>query len=453
MSDYQLDVWCRTVGQRRVSALLLLGYPAEDVPRTAQRMAARYGFVLACLPLGADESAVLRDLARAVDGGAGEALSRAVRLARLLAEAGKSAESADFDPSRLCELAQEATGIVFVARRPRAGEIGAPVLADGVEVGHVSAVLPGGSGDALAEVGVRLTVEAAMRLIAVRDRADELPVRTRGQVLREILVASGQHLNELVPRARALGLAIDDWHLVLAVETTGRQQSELERVTFAEIVGGAALRSVGRSAGGSGEGSGTGWHLAFAEGTPLLVRTWRRDPGVRAAHQIRTTATAIRAELAERFPDWQVRCGAGSVHEGVEGLRTSWAESRAALLSDMPGHGSVPDPVVLFDDLGLHRMLVEWFATGAARTAVRDILAPLDAQGPAKAATMVRTLRVYLDNQGSISSTATALNLHRNAITYRLKQITALLETDLSDPDHRLAVHLACRAWQYRAEE
>jgi DNA-binding PucR family transcriptional regulator len=77
---------------------------------------------------------------------------------------------------------------------------------------------------------------------------------------------------------------------------------------------------------------------------------------------------------------------------------------------------------------------------------VRDQLAPLEKLGAARADTAIRTLAVYLDEQGSIIKTAQKLHLHRNAVTNRLRAITELLDVDLTDPDQRLVLQLACRA-------
>jgi DNA-binding PucR family transcriptional regulator len=64
-----------------------------------------------------------------------------------------------------------------------------------------------------------------------------------------------------------------------------------------------------------------------------------------------------------------------------------------------------------------------------------------------KADVLLRTLGSYLDHQGSVTETAQALFLHRNAVRYRLDQVKELLGSDLSDPDERLSLHLACRGW------
>jgi DNA-binding PucR family transcriptional regulator len=75
------------------------------------------------------------------------------------------------------------------------------------------------------------------------------------------------------------------------------------------------------------------------------------------------------------------------------------------------------------------------------------VLAPLEALGPRRAQTAVRTLQVYLDERGSLKRAGTSLHLHRNAVAYRIRRIAEVLDADLDDAEQRLALQLACRAW------
>ena len=58
---------------------------------------------------------------------------------------------------------------------------------------------------------------------------------------------------------------------------------------------------------------------------------------------------------------------------------------------------------------------------------------------------LLRTLQTYLEEGLSVSATATALGLHRNTISARIARLRELLDIDLDDADHRLALQLACR--------
>jgi DNA-binding PucR family transcriptional regulator len=148
--------------------------------------------------------------------------------------------------------------------------------------------------------------------------------------------------------------------------------------------------------------------------------------------------------IRDRFPGLRVRAGVGTPHEGPVGLRASAAEARVALLAARAG--GRPDGVAAHDAVGVRRMLMEWYASDSARASVRSQLAPLEELGQSRGETAIRTLATYLDQQGSIIRTAEVLHLHRNAVAYRLRRITELLDVDLDDPDQRLALQLACRA-------
>lgn len=56
---------------------------------------------------------------------------------------------------------------------------------------------------------------------------------------------------------------------------------------------------------------------------------------------------------------------------------------------------------------------------------------------------LVDTLGVFLDQGGSQRLAAEALQIHRNTLSYRLRQINAALPVDLDDPHTRLTLHVA----------
>ena len=58
----------------------------------------------------------------------------------------------------------------------------------------------------------------------------------------------------------------------------------------------------------------------------------------------------------------------------------------------------------------------------------------------------LHTLRVYLDNNLSVTKTASALFLHRSTLLDRLAHITAMLGSDLKDPDYCLTLGIILRA-------
>jgi DNA-binding PucR family transcriptional regulator len=173
----------------------------------------------------------------------------------------------------------------------------------------------------------------------------------------------------------------------------------------------------------------------------------RLDGGVPDVAAVARVTEAMRpavSRMRARAAGGIIRCGVGSAQHGPAGLVFSAVEAKAAVTAARAS-GRMND-VTPFDSVGLRRALVDWYASDVAQEAVTTVLAPLSRLGGARGEKLIQTLHVYLDQQGSLTRTGEALNLHRNAVAYRMKQIFELLDIDPESPDDRLLVQLACRA-------
>jgi len=319
------------------------------------------------------------------------------------------------------------------------GEVSAQIVVGETPVG--SFVAPDAHGDF--GVAVRLVLHTAAltagRLLDLARQAREVPVRSRSELLAELLMSDSAINEDLLDRARQLAVPIGGWHVVVRIEADDLQDAEPDEVQRFEL-----LEAAGQAALQAAAASGGTWYLSRIARAIVLVRITTSNPGpqagVRAARSAERALEAIRG----RLPALRFRAGVGAPHEGPTGLRASAAEARGALLAARAA--LKPAGVAAHDAVGVRRMLMEWYASDTARASVRDQLAPLEKLGPARADTAIRTLAAYLDEQGSIIKTAQKLHLHRNAVANRLRGITELLEMDLDDPDQRLALQLACRA-------
>ncbi|MCU1524088.1 MAG: transcriptional regulator, partial [Microbacteriaceae bacterium] len=124
---------------------------------------------------------------------------------------------------------------------------------------------------------------------------------------------------------------------------------------------------------------------------------------------------------------------------------TSFAEAQRALQVRSRLHE--PDGVTVHDDLGLDRILDGSNGGVEIEGFVRQWLGPLLEYDRQKQSEFVTTLAAYLDAGGNYDATATALMIHRSTLRYRLTRIRELCGRDFSDPDVRLNLHVAVRAW------
>ncbi|WP_231618950.1 PucR family transcriptional regulator [Nonomuraea sp. SBT364] len=404
--SYRLDVTLRDAAAARAAALILTG-PAlpgggagPEVGRSAAALAERSG--IGVYAAGGDLAGLVVGLERAVAGDASDALARTATAVRAVLRAGGS-------PGRIAEAATTALGV--------------PVRPEGAAFAPDPAGAYGGHLGTAVEVVARFA-----ELAAAAGPADEPAGRSRAQLLTELLVAPEKQAQELAPRARALGLPVDDWHVVLRLEPV--MDEGPERYALLDAVAARAVRS-------AREIVGPEWNGALAGDALVVVRTVPRDQGRAGLRE----AVRDAAHLLERVrpAGAELRCGVSTAHRGPLGLRTSASEARTALRRS-------PGPLAVYDLAGLDRMLEEWYASDAAHQAVRELLQPiLDLKGD-RPAHLIGILRAYLDHHGSPARAAEELHMHRNAVSRNIRRIESLLHADLDDPQQRLALQLACRA-------
>lgn len=438
-ASYRFDIALRLAASHELSGVVLTGGERIELTEAAVAIADRGRVAV----LRATEELDLADLIVALHSeiaGGGEA-----GLARAKAALGAlvAAEQDCVDPDPLLTAAAAALGAGVELREPREGELFAPVLVDGRREGAVCAASESGGAHAT-ELVLHLTAAAVGRAIAAARLAEEVPAQPRAELLGELLSAEMHRTGALLHRARSLGLAVDGWHAVIQIELENASEiaggDELASFELAQRQARSALEAA-RAAGGS-------WHRAGAGSTLRLVRMERDDPGPGGAAATADVADRVLRRLRSRVPELVLRCGVGGVHAGPTGLRTAAAEASAAVAAARLGNRT--NVAVRFDEVGLRRTLIEWYASDAAREAVHGLLEPLERLGPRRGEEAIRTLEAYLDHQGSLTRTAQALHLHRNAVAYRIKRIFERLGVDPEDPDQRLLLQLACRARSLR---
>ncbi len=430
-TDYRIDMALRSAGARGASAVAAVLPSRWRPPTTASDIARRCDLALVWVPQGTDLAWLIQAMAKELAGGPGAALERA----RAALAALESAEAEGAGPGDLARVAGLALGVRI--EWPGDGELAVPVMAGGHPQGYLAATGVGGDLATATMLVLHAAAGAASRRLAAIQREREIPTRSRGELVSALLVSDPTRREEMLAEARRLGIPVDGWHVAVHLElSAGATEDEIGRFELVEAAGQVALQAC--------QASGGNWFLTRSGPDVVLVRMALGAPDPQTATRVMRSVGLALQRIEERFPQAGARAGVGGAHDGALGLRASVTEARAVLAAARAAGRAAP--VVAFDAFGIERTLVEWYASDTARRAVRDQLGPLEALGGARAESAILTLKTYLDEQGSTVRTARALHLHRNAVTRRLARITALLGTDLSDPDQRLALQLACRA-------
>ncbi|GCD99156.1 helix-turn-helix domain-containing protein [Embleya hyalina] len=298
-------------------------------------------------------------------------------------------------------------------------------------VGPDMATAPESARDCLAIAALAFTAHVAGRSLA---RAQE--GRERTLLLTEILETAPVPARDTVERAAVLGWRLSGWHTVvhLAVSTRGSGVRPVGAIGLLE----AALTRAGRTV--TLVDRPDGWMFWVTDDAP---------PDAAAVGELaRSVRTAI-LDVASQGQLGSLCAGIGLAHSGTAGIGASLEESRRACM--IARAREVDGAVELTDPGGLRRLLDAWYAYAPTQELAVEVLAPLRAVDPT--GQLGRTLACYLDHESSLATTAAVLGIHRNTVLHRLSRIRTALGIDLSDPNDRLAAHLATRAGQLEIKE
>jgi PucR family transcriptional regulator, purine catabolism regulatory protein len=344
---------------------------------------------------------------------------------------GKALASRAFQ-RELSEEAIEAIRAQLVDRARTRGQA-APFVPDHPELGARALVLPvltgsrggpqawlaaaldgGGLGDA-----ERLTLEQSVTVVALelmRQRAmRDTERRLAGDVLAEALAGELDD-TELTARLRPFGVGSRSAVLVYAVADPRAAEADLDR----------AIAAAGH---GALVASCHGLLCAVVDATDL-------DP-IELAGQAREA-------LGERHGD--PRAAASRIAPSTA-LRRSFHEARCALeaASLAPANGDGAGHVASYRDLGSFQLLLSLQDDEALRLFCDSVLGPLENGGGEYGDELLRSLEVFIEQNGQWERAARELFCHRHTLRYRIRRIEELTGRDLTSARDRIEFWLALR--------
>jgi len=146
--------------------------------------------------------------------------------------------------------------------------------------------------------------------------------------------------------------------------------------------------------------------------------------------------------LAELDGDW--RFGMGGPGLGLEGVRRAYLEAREALeigtALRLEGQLHRFEDLLLYHFLRIEPALVDRF--------VEQMLGPLIEYDERRKGELIKTIEAYFSVDGSVKLAGEALYAHPHTVSYRLKQVERLTSFSLRDPEEKLRMQLALRAYR-----
>ncbi|MDL5157818.1 PucR family transcriptional regulator [Actinomycetospora termitidis] len=325
-------------------------------------------------------------------------------------------------------------------------------------------------------VRVVVPVEVAGQVTAFLLAEEDPPHRARaaaldGSAADDVLLLAAEHaatiVGVLLGRERVLAAAAgqvrDD---LLSGLLLGRARSAAEAGQWAEHVGlefgSSAYRVMVVVPDGGAEPAPV---VGDAAGRvdPLTAardRLGRLVPGVLAVLRDREMVAVVPGrvdpvELADRLASglvrgggpWPVTIALGREVDDLAGLPRSYDQARRTV--EAARRLGREGRLLRFEDLGVHRLLLQVPDPEDARAFAREVLGRLVDDGSGRAGDLVRTLARYFREDGSPQRTARALSVHPNTVGYRLRRAEELSGLVLDHYSDRLAAQVALEILGY----
>ncbi|MDI3316269.1 MAG: helix-turn-helix domain-containing protein [Bacillota bacterium] len=261
-------------------------------------------------------------------------------------------------------------------------------------------------------------------LLEERHRKWESRLRSKADLLRELLTVPGQPAPEVLARAWQSGWNPSAVHVLASLQVHGWDEVLASRGWTEEKLlemQSEVLETLQREL----ERGGLWAFAALGPDGRFVVVLRARGAG----DPLRPEAARAALERALRPVD---RLGYGFRFDGVvsgpavgwEGLRLAYreAEETLALVPAVRGAGSLATVA----ELGPERLLQGWYRSAEGVSFAQQLLMPVLALPEARRKQLLETLEVFLRARGDVSRTAERLAIHRNTARYRLKQFEEL---------------------------
>lgn len=164
-----------------------------------------------------------------------------------------------------------------------------------------------------------------------------------------------------------------------------------------------------------------------------------------SAKPARDLAEAVYARAMTEHPQAMLRCGVGRPAADILEWRTSYREAGQAL--DMARQLDARQPLY-FGDLSVYRLLFKMSEHPDLISFCDETLGALIEYDRRQNSNLVETLEAFFEHHGNLSQTAETLFIHRNTLQYRMERIAEVAGIDLDNPETRLALQLALKAYR-----
>ncbi|PKR78422.1 PucR family transcriptional regulator [Halalkalibacillus sediminis] len=153
----------------------------------------------------------------------------------------------------------------------------------------------------------------------------------------------------------------------------------------------------------------------------------------------------IDRRLHDQLAHTDIAWGIALHQEGFQVFNESYQEARTALDIHIEQHGF--GERTFFEDTRVNRILLTMSNDTKIVDMMKETIGPLIEYDQKRETDLVHTFMTYQKYKGNVSQTSRALNLHRQSLLYRLRNIENLTKLSLIDADDSFLLELSVRLW------
>lgn len=293
----------------------------------------------------------------------------------------------------------------------------APVTAGGENLGAILLVPDEPLSDGFGVRLLQLTARAVALVLLLQRTSTVAHDQIRDELLEELLSDIRPQPRQLISRARRLGIAVDEPHVMVLARPEGGP-----------------------------EGRAAAWASSYAHRMSGLMKV--REGCVTLlipGEDPLAAATAVSGELTP-LVGHPVTIGAAGPVSDPDRVAQTHREALSCLeaLTELGNTGCVATP----QQMGFLGVLLS--ETHGVGDYVESVIGPVLAYDAQRFTELTRTLDAYFASSSSPTRAASALHVHPNTVSRRLERIAELLGADWQDPERALEIQLALRLHRTR---
>ncbi|HEY2507698.1 MAG TPA: helix-turn-helix domain-containing protein [Streptosporangiaceae bacterium] len=271
-------------------------------------------------------------------------------------------------------------------------------------------------------------------VILGRERVVAAAARQARDDLLEGLLLGGRGSGEVGRWARHLGYDASRDHRVLAItiEGTGPAAAPGSAVALAKRVAAAIEHFFASRIAGA--------ITAVRDGEVVIVVPEADDRTAPGAEAIGVSSACV-TRMRDLFGEAVLTVGLGATCRDPADIARSYGQARRTI--DAVMRLGRQGQVVAFEDLGIHRLLLQVPDLAELKSFAGEVLGELERQDPNRGAELLATLACYFRENNSPQRTAKALHLHPNTVAYRIRRIQEITGLRLDTYRDRLMAQVA----------